>query len=423
MANESPKRKFLNQSPLEVIQTNRVPFFIGVLIFMCLLAYFMYRTQDKPKTILDDKAPKQKLQLSDKDDEKEWYDQEKYKAYSLKNVVAKELPKTVEEIVHQTISNQETSLKQVMISDDYATKIEIKKMENKAKIEEKKLEFLAEQAPLQINVSGQSQINEAGKGTMESIESQINKIPGLNKTIDAPQYPQPPGSEDVNNQDEKKDFVKNGENEDFYLKKGKQKPLSPFEVKAGTTIPAALISGINSDLPGSLTAQVVENVYDTVTGNTILIPQGSKIIGTYDSKVTYGQSRALVVWTRLIFPDGSSIDLERMQGIDISGYSGLKDKLDNHYLKIYGNALLLSLVGAGYDTLNKHAQQSSDTRDTVAASIGQKLAEVGSKSMEKNMNVQPTIIIRPGYKFNVFVMKDMVLEEIKDVDGTLLYTN
>jgi type IV secretion system protein VirB10 len=169
-------------------------------------------------------------------------------------------------------------------------------------------------------------------------------------------------------------------------------------------------------------AQVSENVYDTVTGNHILIPQGSKIIGSYDSKITFGQSRALVVWDRIIFPSGSSIDLDRFQGVDISGYVGLSDKLNNHYLKIYGNAILLSLVGAGYDVLNKNAQQTNDTRDTVAASIGQKLADISSKSLQKNMDVQPTIIIRPGYKFNIIVIKDMVLEDIKDEEGTLDYS-
>ena len=129
----------------------------------------------------------------------------------------------------------------------------------------------------------------------------------------------------------------------------KMKPLSPFEVKAGTYITAALETGIDSDLPGSIKAQVSENVYDTVSGNYILIPQGAKIIGQYDSKVSFGQNRALVVWNRIIFPDGSSIDLEKMSGVDISGYAGFSDKLNNHYLKIYGNAVLLSLMGAGYE--------------------------------------------------------------------------
>ncbi|MBF0512334.1 MAG: TrbI/VirB10 family protein, partial [Candidatus Omnitrophica bacterium] len=116
------------------------------------------------------------------------------------------------------------------------------------------------------------------------------------------------------------------------------------------------------------------------------------------------------------------IDLEKMQGVDIGGYAGLKDKLDNHYLKIYGNALLLSLVGAGYDILNRNAQQTTDTRDTVAAEVGQKLADVSSKTLQKNMDVQPTVIIEPGIKFNVIVMKDMVLGDIKDAEGTLAYS-
>jgi type IV secretion system protein VirB10 len=186
----------------------------------------------------------------------------------------------------------------------------------------------------------------------------------------------------------------------------------------------AQISGArsNSDLPGSVNAQVTENVYDTVTGNYLLIPQGAKLVGEYNSNLTFGQQRVQVVWNRILFPDGTSIDLERMQGVDIAGYTGFHDKVDNHYLRIYGNAVLLSLMGAGYDILNQKAEQSTDPRETVAASVGQKLADVSGQSLEKNMDVQPTLIIDPGYKFKIIVMKDMILENIEDVEGTLAYT-
>jgi type IV secretion system protein VirB10 len=111
-----------------------------------------------------------------------------------------------------------------------------------------------------------------------------------------------------------------------------------------------------------------------------------------------------------------------MQGVDIAGNSGFQDKADNHYLRIYGNAVLLSLMGAGYDILNQKAEQTTDPRETVAASVGQKLADVSGQTLQRNMDVQPTLIITPGYKFKIIVMKDIVLEEIRDVEGTLAYT-
>jgi len=175
-------------------------------------------------------------------------------------------------------------------------------------------------------------------------------------------------------------------------------------------------------LPGSVNAQVTENVYDTVTGNYLLIPQGAKLVGEYNSSLTFGQQRVQVVWNRIIFPDGESLDLEKMQGVDISGLSGFHDKVDNHYLRIYGNAVLLSLMGAGYDILNQKAEQSTDPRETVAASVGQKLADVSEQALQKNMEVQPTVLIDPGYKFKIIVMKDMILDNIEDAQGTLAYS-
>ena len=241
------------------------------------------------------------------------------------------------------------------------------------------------------------------------------KIPGISALTGQPGM-------DINNQDGKQVFLKKGDLDDDYLENFKMKSRSPFEVKAGSYIPAALITGINSDLPGGVNAQVTENVYDTLTGNYLLVPQGTKLIGEYNSHLTFGQKRVQVVWNRMIFPDGKSIDLEKMQGVDTAGYTGFQDKVDNHYFRIYGNAVLLSLMGAGYDILNQKAQQSSDPRETVAASVGQKLADVSGQTLEKNMDVQPTLIIDPGYQFKVMVMKDMVLENIDDAQGTLAYT-
>ncbi len=221
---------------------------------------------------------------------------------------------------------------------------------------------------------------------------------------------------DPNLQDSKQKFLnQRAAFESNYLPNVKQPPISRYEVKAGAVIPAAIMQGINSDLPGYVTALVRENVYDSVSGRYLLIPQGAKLIGQYDSKLSFGQNRLLIIWTRLIFLDGSSLDLQKMQGVDMSGYAGFKDIVDHHYLRIYGNALLLSLIGAGYETLDPSANRS-DTSQTVAGNIGRELAQTTSQITQKNINIQPTIMIRPGYKFNVFVMKDMILGNLNN-DG------
>jgi len=217
-----------------------------------------------------------------------------------------------------------------------------------------------------------------------------------------------------NLQDAKESFLNKETGQEEYLSSFKKAPLSPFELKAGTYIPAALVTGIQSDLPGPIVAQVTANVYDTSSGQYLLIPQGAKLVGEYDSHVSFGQNRALVVWTRLVFPDAATLNLERMQGVDMAGYAGFYDKVDNHYLRIYANAFMLSLVGAGYELLNKTSgsSDSPSAGDTVAANVGQRLADVSSQTMERNLNVQPTIVIRAGYQFNVVVVKDVILEDI-----------
>ncbi|MDE2028593.1 MAG: conjugal transfer protein TrbI, partial [Candidatus Omnitrophica bacterium] len=229
----------------------------------------------------------------------------------------------------------------------------------------------------------------------------------------------------INNQEGKQSFLKNIDTGGDYLESSLQKPRSRYEIKAGSYIPAALITGINSDLPGNVSAQVTENVFDTITGNYLLIPQGARLVGEYNSNLSFGQMRVQVVWKRIIFPDGKSLDLKKMQGADISGYTGFHDQINNHYFRIYGSAVLLSFMGAGYDILNQDNRQNQtyeSPRSIVAANVGQKLSDVSSQALEKNMDVQPTIIINPGYKFNIMVIKDMVLENIKDAQGALGYS-
>ena len=212
----------------------------------------------------------------------------------------------------------------------------------------------------------------------------------------------------------KKDFLQiNGQpNPNDYLGSTLQNPQSLYEVQAGSIIPALLLSGINTDLPGQITAQVRSNVYDSISGNYLLIPQGAKLIGLYDSQITYGQKRVLVVWNRIIYPDGRSIDLEGMPGIDLSGYTGFNDQVNNHYFKIFSSVLLMSALSAGAQ-LSQPQQNNSvfappTVGQTLAQSLGTNIANTGNMIAQKDLNIQPTNTIRSGYKFNVSVTKDMV---------------
>jgi len=172
-------------------------------------------------------------------------------------------------------------------------------------------------------------------------------------------------------------------------------------------IPAALITGIRSDLPGEITAQVTEAVYDSPTGKYLLIPQGAKLIGQYDSSVAFGQSRVLLVWTRLIMPNGTSIVLERLPGADAGGYAGLEDEVDNHWLMLFEAAALSTLlsVGAEAGTSNSENNLAQAIREGASNSVSQ----VGQRIVERQLNIQPTLTIRSGFPVRIMVNHDLVL--------------
>lgn len=195
----------------------------------------------------------------------------------------------------------------------------------------------------------------------------------------------------------------------FYTKSQIQKASSQFEVKAGTIIPGVLITGINSDLPGQIVGQVRENVYDYVTGNYLLIPNGSRLIGTYSSNVAYAQDRLLVTWNRIIFPNGDSLDLEGMPGADSGGYSGFHDKTNNHIPRILNGVLLGSILTAGARVATGGIEDRMSYSQLVGAGAAENVLQATTRITEKNLNIPPTIEISPGYRFNVFVTKDIVL--------------
>lgn len=218
--------------------------------------------------------------------------------------------------------------------------------------------------------------------------------------------------EDPNRQLRKLGFLdETGPDAAIYNPHGVETPVSPYQVMAGTVIPATLLTGINSDLPGQAIAQVTEPVYDTVTGDYLLIPQGTRIIGRYDSVIAYGQSRVLLVWTRLIFPNGRSIRIDNLPGADARGFAGLSDRTDNHTLRIFSAAALSSLISIG-------AELGEDDDDDIARAIRESAQDgasrVGDEIVRRQLNVQPTLTIRPGWRFRILVQTDLVLEPYGD---------
>lgn len=199
-----------------------------------------------------------------------------------------------------------------------------------------------------------------------------------------------------------------------YLRSTRSAPLGPYEIKAGWEIPAVLEQNLNSDLPGDLKALVMSNVYDTAAGSYLLIPQGARLIGRYDSRVSYGQDGVQVVWDRIIFPDASSVNINGMVGLDADGDSGLRDKVDRHYKRLFGFSALTSMFTAAFDLSQRQTYASGlaypGIGDTASAAIGRDLSQTGSEITRRNLNVQPTIKVPSGYKFTVRVNRDILFD-------------
>ena len=182
---------------------------------------------------------------------------------------------------------------------------------------------------------------------------------------------------------------------------------SPWTLSAGTIIPASLITGLNSDLPGTVFAQVTENVRDSATGRTILIPQGARLIGSYDSVVAFGQRRALLVWQRIVLPDGSSVRLDNVPATDLSGYAGVADQVDFHTWRLLTGIALSTLLGVGTEL--SLGSGESDLVRAVRESTQQNAARAGDQITSRNLDVQPTITVRPGWPLRAIIHKDLVL--------------
>ena len=244
-----------------------------------------------------------------------------------------------------------------------------------------------------------------------SNSSANNSVQTANGT---PFMPQQNNRPEPNGWDRKDAFTKQDLPEE-YSKFSIVSPRSAFELKSGTLLPCVLISGLNSDLPGNMIAQVSENVWDTATGRYLLIPRGSRLIGTYDNQISYGQSRVLVMWNRLIFPDGASLVLDNLKGADQSGYSGFKGAVNRHWGSIISSALFVSLFGAGVELAaptNNGDRDKDDPRLILAENAASAVAEAIAQIIQREANRQPTIKIKPGYRFMIFVQHDIIFPRV-----------
>ncbi|MCI7224326.1 MAG: TrbI/VirB10 family protein [Fusobacterium gastrosuis] len=200
-----------------------------------------------------------------------------------------------------------------------------------------------------------------------------------------------------------------------YNKHSLESPKSNYELKAGNFIPAILLSGVDSQIEGNMIGFVRENVYDSVNGKHLLIPKGTKIIGAYNSGVSFGQDRLLIVWQRLIFPNGKSLMLDNFLGVDLSAYAGVKGKVNNHNLELFKSVILSSFL-SGATTLVERGKDSKtqNIENAFALGAGERILDIGSALTERILNVKPTITIKAGTRLNVMVNADLILEPYKD---------
>lgn len=244
--------------------------------------------------------------------------------------------------------------------------------------------------------------------TDQQPQSGSQLIPGTSAGTPMPQATPPVDAGSAQNmQDRKTAFLNASIDKRTVSADRLEAKASPYVVQAGTVIPAALITGIRSDLPGQITAQVTEAVYDSPTGKYILIPQGAKLIGQYDSSVAFGQSRVLLVWTRIIMPDGNSIVLERQPGADTEGYAGLEDEVDNHWVMLFKAAVLSTLLSVGAEAGT--GSDENNLAQAIREGASNSISQTGQQIVQRQLNIQPTLTIRPGFPVRVIVTRDLVL--------------
>ena len=267
-------------------------------------------------------------------------------------------------------------------------------------------------APLGVKKNADSSAQSGQQVTMVREDQRRDTAPDMNRDLSALRE----NGYDPAADKDKEAFFGRAKKDSSWILPHSRTAGQPLELKTGAVIPGVMVTGINSDLPGNIIAQVSQNVFDTATGRQLLIPQGAKLFGVYDSRVIYGQERVLVAWNRLMFPDGSAVTLGAMPGSDMAGNAGYTDKVNNHYLRIFGSAILMSMITGGMsysmDSLDSGGDSDNPTlQDEMGAALASQLGQATLQLLQKNLNIKPTLEIRPGYQFNVIVTKDIVFQQ------------
>jgi type IV secretion system protein VirB10 len=237
--------------------------------------------------------------------------------------------------------------------------------------------------------------------------------PAVPAAVSGPAAASAAAATDLTSQDHKLAFLNGNVDRHTTSTDRVQSAASLYVLQAGAVIPASLITGLRSDLPGEVTAQVTEDVYDSPTGKFLLIPQGARLIGQYDAQIAFGQSRALMVWNRLIMPNGKSIVLERQPGTDSEGYAGVEDEVDNHWGMLFKAAILSTVLSVGSEA-GMSGNNNGSLAEAIQQGVSQSVNQTGQQVVSRSLNIQPTITIRPGFPVRVLVTHDLVLESYKN---------
>jgi len=248
------------------------------------------------------------------------------------------------------------------------------------------------------------QVNDGGRS--ETASSSL-------RSTSSPPSPTSPTSsnlmftDDQNQQQHKIDFTRQRDDSGIYSAHGLVNPISRYELFAGTIIPASLVTGVNSDLPGTALAQVTQNLWD-LSGSVLLVPQGSRLLGKVDSVVAFGQSRALVIWQRIIMPNGTSIEIDNTPASDTEGYAGLEDEVDYHTWRLIKGVALSTLLGVGAQLSVNNS--NDDLLSALRQSAQDSANQAGQQITQRNLSIQPTITVRPGWQLRAILSKDLVLQ-------------
>lgn len=382
-----------DKKPISRIKTKNF-IVIGIALFI-ILVWALFRMSASPKETPEIQSEEPATEISDNSNlgfEIVDYSKTKTEEEKLQN--------------ESYLKKEESDIKNSNENSDENSDINSEIVEQEVKKNEKLDAYY--ETMLADELAARSAVIEFGIESPEPLKEE-GSLPNINIGPDLSKLQTERISDDINKQPEKKAFLsenpKKNYNEDIL-----KEPISKYEIKAGGIIPGVMLTGINSDLPGTMTANVREDVYDTVTGRILLIPKGTRVIGKYSSSISFGQSRVLVVWQRLIFPNGKSINLENFEGADMSGYSGLVGTVDNHTLKLFQGVILSSILGAAAGIIDDNGNNNNSWRNNAGRGAGEEIVTIGEAIASRFLAVQPTIKIAPGSRFNIMVNSDLILE-------------